>query len=117
MTGRRTERLARTSTRWRGIARLDDAAFADDLKLGRDRTARIGLDVITTLTGVLVNAATAIGVVVVLVISHRLSTVRRAGHILVLDGGRITGRGTHDELVALDGEYARLFAMQADRFR
>ena len=53
----------------------------------------------------------------VLVISHRLSTVRRADHILVLDGGRITERGTHDDLLALDGEYARLFAMQADRFR
>lgn len=53
----------------------------------------------------------------VLVISHRLSTVRRAGHILVLDGGRITERGSHGELIALDGEYARLFAMQANRFR
>ncbi len=53
----------------------------------------------------------------VLVISHRLSTVRRADHILVLDGGRITERGSHDDLLALDGEYSRLFAMQADRFR
>ena len=53
----------------------------------------------------------------VLVISHRLSTVRRADHILVLDGGRITEQGTHDDLVALNGTYARLFAMQADRFR
>ena len=50
------------------------------------------------------------------VISHRFSTVRRADRIVVLDGGRITEQGSHDELVALDGHYARMFAAQARRF-
>ncbi|MEU1810582.1 ABC transporter ATP-binding protein [Micromonospora aurantiaca (nom. illeg.)] len=49
-------------------------------------------------------------------ISHRFSTVRRADHIVVLDGGRITEQGSHDELVARGGRYARLFRLQSDRF-
>ncbi|MDQ2586722.1 multidrug ABC transporter permease [Saccharothrix yanglingensis] len=51
-----------------------------------------------------------------LLISHRFSSVRRADHIVVLDGGRVVERGSHDELVAADGRYARLFALQAERF-
>ena len=50
------------------------------------------------------------------VISHRFSTVRRADRIAVLDGGRITERGSHEELMAAGGQYAELFKLQARRF-
>lgn len=53
----------------------------------------------------------------VVLISHRLSTVRQADRIVLLDGGRITESGTHEELIALGGRYAELFAIQAERFR
>ena len=43
-----------------------------------------------------------------LVVAHRLSTVRNAHQILVLDGGKISERGTHDELVRLGGHYASM---------
>jgi ATP-binding cassette subfamily B protein len=46
------------------------------------------------------------------VIAHRLSTVRTAGQILVLDAGRLVERGTHDELVEAGGLYAELHATQ-----
>ncbi|MFF2960235.1 ABC transporter ATP-binding protein [Streptomyces sp. NPDC057963] len=53
----------------------------------------------------------------VVLISHRLSTVRQADRIVLLDGGRVTECGTHDELMALGGTYADLFLTQASRFR
>jgi ATP-binding cassette subfamily B protein len=47
-----------------------------------------------------------------LVIAHRLSTVRAADQILVVDGGQIAERGTHDELLAAGGVYAGLYRTQ-----
>ncbi|WP_433214347.1 ABC transporter ATP-binding protein [Microtetraspora malaysiensis] len=49
-------------------------------------------------------------------ISHRLSNVRSADRIVVLDGGRITESGTHEQLMNADGSYAALFRLQAARF-
>jgi ATP-binding cassette subfamily B protein len=61
-----------------------------------------------------VIAATA-GLTTIL-ISHRFATVRRADHIVVLDGGVVAEQGTHEELLERRGRYARLFDLQAARF-
>lgn len=47
-----------------------------------------------------------------IVIAHRLSTIRRADRIVVLVDGAIVEEGTHDELIAKNGEYGRLYALQ-----
>jgi ATP-binding cassette subfamily B protein len=52
-----------------------------------------------------------------ILISHRFSTVRLADHIYVLENGRISESGTHDELVRRGGRYARLFETQAQYYR
>lgn len=62
------------------------------------------------------RTAAAGGRITVLV-SHRFSTVRMADLIVVMDGARVAEVGTHDELVARDGTYAELYAIQARAYR
>jgi ATP-binding cassette subfamily B protein len=52
-----------------------------------------------------------------ILISHRFSTVRMADRIVVIQGGRITEIGSHQELLGREGLYARLFSMQAEGYR
>ena len=52
-----------------------------------------------------------------ILISHRFSTVRMADRIFVIENGEITERGSHQELLALAGTYARLFTMQAESYK
>jgi len=54
---------------------------------------------------------------IAVLISHRFSTVRMADQIVVLAGGKIIERGSHEELTAKDGHYARLFSLQAAGYR
>jgi ATP-binding cassette subfamily B protein len=51
------------------------------------------------------------------IISHRFSTVRMAGRIIVLQHGTMVEDGTHEALVAQGGLYATLFALQAEGYR
>ena len=52
-----------------------------------------------------------------ILISHRFSTVRAAAQIVVIHQGEILERGTHESLLAMDGQYAHLFNLQAQGYK
>jgi ATP-binding cassette subfamily B protein len=54
---------------------------------------------------------------IVILISHRFSTVRMADQIIVIQDGRIVEHGSHEQLMVLDGHYAHLFSLQAQGYR
>jgi ATP-binding cassette subfamily B protein len=54
--------------------------------------------------------------VTTILVSHRLSSVRRADRIVVIDGGRVVEDGSHDALMRAGGRYAAMYSLQADRF-
>jgi ATP-binding cassette subfamily B multidrug efflux pump len=76
---------------------LDDALSAVDTYTEEEILQRLG-DVMRQRTAIIV--------------SHRISTVRSADQILVIDDGRIVERGRHDELVEMNGVYAELHRKQ-----
>jgi len=88
--------IARAMLRNPAILILDEPTSALDIKT--ERFINESLDV-------LMRGRTTF------IIAHRLSTVRRADLILVFDGGKIVERGTHDELIVVDGLYKKLYDM------
>ncbi|MGW1845540.1 ABC transporter ATP-binding protein [Streptomyces sp. NPDC001966] len=101
---------------WQRIA-IARAIFAvahgRDLLILDEPTAHLDVEAEARFYGQVV--AEVSGATVVL-ISHRLSTVRNANRIVLLREGRVTEQGSHDQLVAHGGDYAGLFRLQAARF-
>jgi ATP-binding cassette subfamily B protein len=63
------------------------------------------------------RGAAADGAPITILVSHRFSTVRMADLIVVLDGARVAEVGTHEQLIARQGPYAQLYAIQAAAYR
>jgi ATP-binding cassette subfamily B protein len=101
LSGGQRQRLAiaRALVREADVLVLDDALSAVD-----GETERRILDAMRARRGK----------VPTVVIAHRLSTLAEADRIVVLEGGRVADHGTHAELIARDGLYKRLWAIQAE---
>ena len=99
MSGGQKQRtaLARAVIRHPKILILDDALASVDTHTEEE--------ILRRLQEVMVERTTVL-------ISHRISTVRDADQIIVLDGGRLIEQGKHEELVALDGLYADMYRRQ-----
>ncbi len=89
--------IARTAILRPAVLVLDDSMAAIDA--GTEQRIREKLRAHTE------NCAT-------IIVSHRLGALRHADHIIFIEDGSIVERGTHDKLIALNGKYAALFALQ-----
>ncbi len=94
--------IARTLLRNAGLLILDEPTSAIDAKAEYE---------------IFNNIYKMYGDKTILIVSHRFSTVRKADKIVVLDQGRITEQGSHDELLQKDGLYKEMFEIQAEGYK